>query len=194
MNPITNINQLDFSKRYTYADYMSWQFPERVELLRGKLYTMSPAPNLRHQLVSGNIFGFLWIFLKDKPCRVFSAPFDVRLPVADKKGKKDTVVQPDITVVCNPDVLGKQGCTGVPDLVVEVLSPGNTTKEMRDKFDIYEEAGVKEYWLAHPSDNTVIVYSLNENEKYIGSRHFTIKDTVESSVVRGFDLRLKDIF
>ena len=132
---ITDINQLDFNKKYTYADYLTWQFKERVELIKGRLFRMSPAPNVKHQEIVGDIYGNLWSFLKNKPCRVFVAPFDVRLPNLDENNsKKYTVVQPDVTVICDASKLDEQGCNGAPDLVVEVLSPGNTAKEMNDKF------------------------------------------------------------
>jgi Uma2 family endonuclease len=191
---ITDINQLDLNKRYTYAEYLTWQFKERVELLKGYIFRMSPAPNLKHQRISGDIHGELYIFLKGKSCRTFSAPFDVRLPVSLKKGKTDTVVQPDITVVCNPNILDKQGCNGTPDLVMEILSPGNSKNEMREKFDIYQEAKISEYWLIHPVDESVIVYTLNEEDKYIGSRLYMEDDLVASKVIEGFKLDLAVIF
>jgi Uma2 family endonuclease len=191
---ITDINQLDLNKRYTYAEYLTWQFKERVELLKGYIFRMSPAPNLKHQRISGDIHGELYIFLKGKSCRTFSAPFDVRLPVSLKKGKTDTVVQPDITVVCNPNILDKQGCNGRPDLVMEILSPGNSKNEMREKFDIYQEAKISEYWLIHPVDESVIVYTLNEEDKYIGSRLYMEDDLVASKVIEGFKLDLAVIF
>lgn len=191
---ITDINQLDLNKKYTYADYLTWKFQERVELLKGYISKMSPAPNLEHQRISGDIFGELYIYLKGKSCQVFSAPFDVRLPVSLKKGKTDTVVQPDITVVCDSNILDKQGCNGSPDLVMEVLSPGNSKKEMRDKFNIYQEAKISEYWLIYPLDKSVIVYTLNEEGKYIGSRPYTEDDLIASDVLKGFSLDLSIVF
>ncbi|MDV7396126.1 Uma2 family endonuclease, partial [Arthrospira platensis SPKY1] len=106
-------------------------------------------------------------FFHKKPCQVFHAPFDVRLP---KKGQPEvyTVVQPDLCVVCDQGKLDEKGCMGAPDLVVEILSPGNTHREMREKYEVYEEAGVKEYWLVSPWDKTVLVYVLNEEGIFIG--------------------------
>jgi Uma2 family endonuclease len=165
--PITDYAQLDPDKLYTYADYLKWKFQERVELIRGKIFRMSPAPNSRHQIISGNIFVKIWNYLEGNPCRVFAAPFDVRLPVP--KGEKPyTVVQPDLCVICDPEKLDDQGCNGAPDLVIEILSPGNSSKEMRDKYAVYEEAGVREYWIVDPEREAVIAYVLNEQGTYIG--------------------------
>lgn len=194
MKSITNINQLDFSKYYTYTDYLTWKFSERVELIKGKVLRMSPAPSMKHQAVVGNIFGEMHAYFKGKKCKVFVAPFDVRLPVSVQEGKTDTVVLPDVTVVCNPKLLEKQGCNGVPDLVIEVLSPGNTKKEMRDKFSLYEESGIQEYWLVHPADESLIKFSLSEEGKYIGSSFYTLDDTVVTPILPGFVLKLEEVF
>ena len=191
---ITDINQLDPTKKYTYADYLTWRFKERVELIKGKLFKMSPAPNRKHQRIVMNISGLIWTFLKKHKCQVFVAPFDVRLPVPKNSDKDYTVVQPDITVVCDESKLDEQGCNGAPDLAVEVLSPGNTQKEMRDKFDIYEEAGVREYWIVDPAQEYLIIYSLNGNDQYIGSRPYGKGMSVSSQVLEGFTLDLDEIF
>ena len=194
---ITDINQLDFSKRYTYADYLKWRFEERVELFKGYIYKMSPAPNFRHQKIATQLTGEIYYFLKGKKCQVFGAPFDVRLPLLKKKQKRkknDTVVQPDITVVCDESKLDKQGCNGAPNIVVEVLSPGNTKKEMKNKYELYEEAGVQEYWLVHPHDNNVMVFVLGESGKYQIYKIYTEDDTLESPTLKGFQLNLAEIF
>lgn len=150
--PITKLQQLDLSGYYTYTDYLTWRFKERVELIKGMIFKMSPAPNMNHQRISAELFGALFIHLKGHKSKIFHAPFDVRLPVSLKKGKVDTVVQPGICVVCDEKKLEKQGCNGAPDLVVEILSPGNTKTEMGDKYLVYEESGVKEYWLIDPAN------------------------------------------
>ena len=140
---ITSIHQLDYKKKYTYGDYILWQFQERVELLKGYLFPMA-APNVRHQQVSLNLTLVLGNFLEKSHCQLFSAPFDVRLPLPPNrvKGNKiDTVVQPDLCVICDTNKLDKQGCIGAPDLIVEILSPGNSKREMKDKFELYQEAG-----------------------------------------------------
>lgn len=167
MATITNINQLDMANGiYTYADYLLWKFEERVELLKGRVFKMSPAPSRKHQEVSGKLYIELAAIFKKGNCNLYYAPFDVRLPLKnEKKGQIHTVVQPDLCVVCDPSKLDDKGCLGAPDLVVEILSPGNSKKELKNKFEIYEEAGVPEYWVIYPNEESIHVYVL-ENEKY----------------------------
>jgi Uma2 family endonuclease len=141
---ITDISQLDPKGYYTYQDYLSWHFKERVELLLGRIFKISPAPSMRHQQISRNLTVELHSQLKVKGCQVFAAPFDVRLPVSRQKGTADTVVQPDLCVICDPNNIDERGCKGAPDLVVEILSPGNTRKEMKEKFELYEASLVQE--------------------------------------------------
>ncbi|MDO5104955.1 Uma2 family endonuclease [Capnocytophaga sp.] len=167
MATITNINQLDVANGvYTYADYLLWKFEERVELLKGKIFKMSPAPSLRHQKISMNLSGLLWQFFKGKKCQLFSAPFDVRLPKKNEKGDQiHTVVQPDLCVICDENKLDERGCIGAPDLIIEILSPGNSKKEMKNKFELYQESGVEEYWIVNPTDENILVNVL-EDGKY----------------------------
>jgi Uma2 family endonuclease len=179
---------------YTYADYLTWQMDEMVELIKGKIFKQAAAPRVNHQRLSLKISNELFNFLKGNKCEVFAAPFDVRLPVKSKKHEDiDTVVQPDICVVCDPDKLDELGCIGAPDLVVEILSPGNNKKELQNKYEVYEESGVKEYWVIHPNECTLLIYTL-VNEKYIASRLFTIGDIVKSNAVAGFELDLTEVF
>ncbi len=194
---ITDINQLDLSKRYTYVDYLSWKFKERVELMKGYIHKMSPAPNVRHQRISGKFFLVIGNYLENSHCQVFSAPFDVRLPLPksqQKKGKIDTVVQPDLCVICDPAKLDEQGCNGAPDLVIEILSPGNTKKEMKDKLLIYQEAGISEYWLVDPEHSFLISYQLNQAGKYIGTTPYTDEDEVSSIVLKKLKIDLSKVF
>lgn len=188
---ITDFHQLDLSKQYTYVDYLSWQFNERVELLRGWVFKMSPVPNVQHQRISGAIFSALYHYLADSPCQVFSAPFDVRLPLPPEKGnseKVDTVVQPDICVICDPKKLDSQGCLCAPDIVVEILSPGNTRREMKDKLELYQNAAVLEYWVVDPDHEFVLVYSPDASGQYVGSVPFTEGTVLFSKVLPGFRL------
>jgi len=185
---------LDINKLYTYADYFKWQFEERVELIKGKIFKMSPAPNFNHQVLAGEIYGTFRDFLKKQPCRTFVAPFDVRLPRKSKEDKEIyTVVQPDVCVVCDPSKYDKRGCIGAPDIVVEVLSPGNNEKDLKNKFDIYEESGVQEYWIVSPSDKTFLVNRLAEG-RYITSRPMVAGDIVTTAILPGFSLDLKELF
>lgn len=168
---ITSIEQLDLSKKYSYADYLLWQFEERLELIKGKIFAMSPAPSLRHQVIAREVIFELRDYFKDHSCQLFFAPFDVRLPIKDANiadKKVYNVVQPDLCLICDKSKLDKKGCIGAPDLIVEILSPGNSKKEMLNKFQLYEEAGVREYWIVEPQNETVFVYYLNEEGKYIG--------------------------
>jgi len=151
---------------FTYADYCHWPDDERWELIDGEAYAMA-APGLAHQTVVGELFRQIANYLVGKPCRPFVAPFDVRLPRLDE-GDKDTttVVQPDITVVCDPTKLDERGCRGAPDWVIEVLSPSTAAKDQIQKLAAYERAGVQEVWLVHPTDRVVIIYTLTADGGY----------------------------
>ena len=165
--PVTDLSQLDPTKTYTYADYLTWQFEESVELIKGKLMRPMAGPSRLHQVYSGNIYFQVRQLLKNNFCQVYTAPFDVRLTTAGANGDEQirTVVQPDICVVCDRAKLDDRGCLGAPDWIVEILSPGNTARDTRSKFDLYEESGVLEYWIVFPGVKTVAVYVL-ENEQY----------------------------
>ncbi|WP_114751543.1 Uma2 family endonuclease [Pleomorphovibrio marinus] len=180
---------------YTYADYLSWQIDEMVELIRGKVFRQAAAaPRRIHQEVSMILANRFYEFLRGKPCKVYPAPFDVRLPVASRRHEDiDTVVQPDLCVVCDPDKLDELGCVGAPDLIVEILSPGNNKKELQLKYEVYEASGVKEYWVIHPDERTLLIYTL-DGGKYRSSRLFTLGDRVSSQAVPGFELELDDVF
>ncbi len=185
---------LDINKVYSYADYFKWKFEERVELIRGYIFKMSPAPNRRHQRISMFMGNALYNFLHGKKCEVYTAPFDVRLPRKSTDDKEIiTVVQPDICVICDPSKLDKRGCLGAPDIVVEILSPGNNTKELKNKYEVYEEAGIKEYWVVSPQDNTFVAYTLT-NGRYQPSRIMVAGDVVTSTVLEGFSLDLTELF
>ena len=194
---ITDINDLDFSKKYTYADYLTWQFKERVELIKGYVFRMSTTSNMYHQKISGNLHGIIWSFLRKKKCRIFSAPFDVRLPLPSKKrkgNKVNTVVQPDLTVVCNEKKLDQQGYIGIPNLVIEVLSPGNAKRETKDKFNLYEHAKIPEYWLVDPEHEFIIKYVLNKKGNYISGAPYTEGMILESNALKGLKIEVDDIF
>ncbi len=180
---------------YSYADYLTWKIDDMMELIRGKAFKWAAAaPGMSHQKVSLRLASALFTFLKGKPCQVFQAPFDVRFPVKSKKSDEiDTVLQPDLCVVCDESKLDEAGCIGAPDLVVEILSPGNNRKELKLKYEVYEESGVKEYWVIHPTEQTLLVYTL-VNGKYQPSGLFVAGDVVESTCIEGFKLNLEEIF
>ena len=180
--------------RYTYADYLKWRFEEQVELIKGKIFKMSPAPKRIHQEVSGDVFNLLKNFLRGQKCKVYIAPFDVRLPVKSKKNEDIiTVVQPDICVICDPSKLDEAGCIGAPDIIVEVLSKGNTKKELQNKYEVYEESGVKEYWIIYPEQQSLLVYTLVDG-KYQPSRLLTKGDKLTTPILQGFVLDLDEVF
>lgn len=187
-------SDLDLDKTYSYSDYLKWELEERLELIKGKIFKMTPAPSSFHQTVSGNIYGTIWNFLKGKPCMVFAAPFDVRLARIKNEQEILTVVQPDICVVCDKSKIDEKGCLGAPDIVVEILSPGNNKKELRNKFEVYEEAEVQEYWIVHPTEMTFTRYILDENKRYQPTRLLVGGDQVTTSVLPGFVLKLDEVF
>jgi Uma2 family endonuclease len=153
------------SRYHSYGDYLTWPDDVRYELINGDAYLMAPAPDLVHQDVAGEIYLQARLALKDKPCRAFIAPVDVRLPKQDEADEYiDTVVQPDVLVVCNPDKLDRRGVRGAPDWIVEVLSPSTAGHDQIRKRQLYECHGVREYWLIHPVDRVLTVYRLIDNE------------------------------
>ena len=164
MPPITDISQLDLNKRYTYADYLAWQLDEFVELIKGRIFRMSPAPQSAHQTISFNLGGAIRQLVRGNTCRGFAAPFDVRLTTAGPNGDDQitTVVQPDLCVVCDPTKIDRKGCLGAPDWIIEILSPGNPSHDTKNKFDLYEESGVGEYWIVFPGEQTVSVFLLED--------------------------------
>ncbi|WP_316805494.1 Uma2 family endonuclease [Pedobacter nototheniae] len=192
--PIQKFEDIDASLTYSYGDYLKWLFDDRVELIKGKVFKMSPAPSRVHQEISINIINLLSNFLNRKECKVYCAPFDVRFP---KESIADaaiyTVLQPDICVICDKSKLDERGCVGAPDLIVEILSPGNNKKELLHKYKIYEEFGVKEYWVVSQSDQTILIYTLKEG-KFYPSKIFTLSEKITSSVLSGFEVLLDDIF
>ena len=162
--------QLDYNKRYTYADYLTWLDDKMRELVNGFVKLMSPAPTSLHQIINGSLFGNLQdIVDKSKSnCFVFHAPFDVRLPQNGETAddKIYTVVQPDICVVCDLSKIDKRGCLGAPDLIVEIQSPTTAKYDLNEKFNLYEKSGVKEYWVVFPYDETIQVFLLQPDGKY----------------------------
>ncbi|RYD72249.1 MAG: Uma2 family endonuclease [Sphingobacteriales bacterium] len=193
--PVRQFSDIDASQTYSYANYLNWLFEERVELIKGKIFKMSPAASRVHQEISRNIFNPLVNFLKKENCKVYSAPFDVRLPNGSKEDKDVfTVLQPDICVICDKSKLDYRGCIGAPDIVVEILSPGNNKKELLNKYQVYEEFGVKEYWVVSQSDQSILIYTLNDSGKFQPSKIFTLSEKITSTVLPGFELLLDEVF
>ncbi len=180
---------------YSYADYLTWPMDLVAELIQGRLFKKAAAaPNRIHQRVSLKLSVKLYQFLEGKTCQVYEAPFDVRFPKDSKEDHRIfDVVQPDICVVCDPSILDQRGCIGSPDLIVEILSPGNSKLELKQKFDLYESREVKEYWIIQPEHQTMTIYTW-VNGTYLPSRLFTTGDVIESQVVKGFKLDLEEFF
>jgi Uma2 family endonuclease len=190
------VKEPDLSGSYTYSDYLSWRWSEMVELIQGKIYKMS-APTSTHQTVTGELFRQIANHLKGKKCKVFVAPFDVRLPKSIYKKQDDeitTVVQPDICVICNPTKIDEKGCLGAPDWIIEILSKNTSQKDLREKFEVYQEAGVYEYWIVHPNEQTVFIYLL-ESGKYKSTDHPYVKgDKVASLTLPELEIDLGEVF
>jgi Uma2 family endonuclease len=179
-------------RRFTYSDYKGWELDEgeRFELIDGTAYAMS-APNDSHQAILTELIIQIGGYLRGKPCKVRPAPYDVRLFYAEDESD-DTVVQPDISVICDEKKRGPEGCRGAPDLVVEILSPSNTADEYVRKFNLYREAGVREYWIVSPASKTVQSFVL-QNGAYTGTV-YNSGATIPSAVLAGLSVTLQDVF
>ena len=178
----------DELKRYRYKDIEHWE--GQWELIGGVPYSMSPAPLRRHQEIVGDIYVALRNFLKDSSCKVYVAPFDVRLSEEDNYENPDTVVQPDISVFCNLQQLDDKGAKGAPLLVVEVLSKSTMKKDRFEKMRIYKQYGVKEYWLVEPNYNSIELYRLQEQNINETSYIFEDGQEAQSFVLEGFTFKL----
>jgi Uma2 family endonuclease len=194
--PITSISQLDPNGTYTYADYLTWQFEELVELVRGKIMRRMSAPTDRHQAVVGELHLIFGNHLRRQACQVRVAPYDVRLPRRGTTANQAiyTVVQPDICVICDPGKIEPRGCLGAPDLIAEVLSPGISSRDWKDKFDLYEEAGVGEYWIVGPFDQDISVFVLDDTGRYRLSGEYAGPSPVPCATLPGLALDWSDIF
>ena len=166
MKPITDIPQLDLKKQYTYADYLTWRFEERVELINGWLYRLGTAPRLTEKNVITNLWIEIYRFFETKDVEVYHELFDIRLTKHKVQNHKiNTVVQADISVICGLDKLVDAGCLGAADHIVEVLSDDTAKKDYNEKFNLYEENKVKEHWIANPATKNIEIFSLID-EKY----------------------------
>jgi Uma2 family endonuclease len=180
------------NRKFTYADYKSWELKqgERFELIYGEAYAMA-APNTAHQRIVTQLTGEFYAFFKDKTCEVFTAPFDVRL-FYEADESDDTVVQPDLVVVCDPEKLGPEGCRGAPDMAVEILSPSNTAIEMNRKLKLYQEAGIREYWTVDPENKYIGTYRL-QGDIYV-LQAYRVRDTAEPAIFPGLQVELSALF
>ena len=175
-------------KHYTYADYLTWPDDARYELIDGEAFLMAPAPLIEHQEVAGEVYHQLRNQLDGKSCRPYIAPVDVRLPRTDEADAAiDTVVQPDVLVVCDPGKVDRRGVRGAPDWLLEVLSPSTAAHDQIAKRRTYERAGVREYWLVHPGDRTLTVYALIDGQ-YGRPEIYELKDATPIGVLPGVSI------
>lgn len=179
---------LDLNKRYTYADYLTWMDDKRRELFNGFIKMMTPAPSRLHQRISANLIRVYGNYLFDKKCEVYHAPSDVRLPtnISSKKDRQIlTVVQPDIYIICDLSKMDEKGCLGAPDLIIEIVSPKNSKRDIKDKFEIYQKHGVREYWIVNPNDENVNVFVLDDSGKYKLVGMYAGDDKIPVNIFKG---------
>jgi Uma2 family endonuclease len=190
------------TEHWTYADYLTWPVDERWEIIDGTAYpwhgthAMSPGPATHHQSVSFEIARQFGNYLKGKKCRAFAAPLDVCF--SEREGltdeKIETVVQPDLMVVCDTSKLGEKGCSGAPDLVIEITSPSTGSKDLTLKFDLYQRHGVKEYWIIQPAEQTVMVFKIAEDGLYGKPERYGGDDKVSVPLLGDLVIDLKEVF
>ena len=180
--------------RYTFADVLSWDEDERIEIIDGEAFMMA-TPSRIHQEISGELFRQLANFLEGKQCRVYPAPFGVRLFARDGDGPEDvdTLVEPDISVVCDRSKLDQHGCKGAPEMVIEILSPSTLRHDRLVKLNLYQQAGVREYWIVDPDNQSVLVFTLGGHVLEI-REDYGREDVAKVSVLDGCFLELSKVF
>lgn len=189
------LEDLDLTKSYTYADYLTWKFEEYVELIKGKVFKMTPAPLSYHQVILGNLHLPFRLYFKGQKCKVFLAPFDVRLPqnLGDGNEKIVSVVQPDLCVICDINKIDERGCNGAPDLIVEIISKSTAKKDLDEKFHLYEENGVQEYWTVF-QDKAVTVYNLIDGKYVQQEDQYLPGETIKVKLFPDLEIKTDDIF
>jgi Uma2 family endonuclease len=190
--PDGTYTSLNAGEEYTYLDYLKWKFLDRVELIRGKIVKMSPAPGSSHQRALRDIYYYFDQHFRGKVCELFYAPLDVRLPVPSEK-HENTVVQPDLLVVCDSTKIDRKGCNGAPDMVLEIVSPGRSRHDLKVKFGLYEESGVKEYWIVQPAERCILIFYLQDG-KYIGLPPFTEGDMAKGVLFEDLEVPVTEVF
>ena len=196
MPAITSLAQLDPNGIYTYADYLTWKFDEFVELIKGKVSRPMAGASWRHQHLSKRFEYEIESFLRRSPCQMYHAPFDVRLTRSAGPGdaQVQTVVQPDIFVVCDPGKLDERGCIGAPDWIIEIVSPGNLKHDTITKFGLYEENGVREYWVVFPGEQTVLAYVLDAHGRYEVAGEYAAPGPMPVAVLPGLAVEWAEVF
>jgi Uma2 family endonuclease len=189
----SNAEEPDLAGYYNYADYLQWSFEGMVELINGKIFKMASAPSTKHQTVSLNLAIEIGNYLKKEACKLFVAPFDVRLSKFKEDKLIDSVVQPDLCIICDESKLDDYGCNGAPDLIVEIVSPNNSKYDVDTKFRLYQEAGVMEYWIVQTEMKTVLVYRLQDGV-YVGSKPFSEGEIIESPLFPEMKIAVDEVF
>lgn len=181
--------------RYTFADVLTWDESERAEIIDGEVVMMAPPPSSTHQEISMELSSQLHTYLKGKKCKVYAAPFAVRLFEMDGDNPEDidTMVEPDISIVCDPGKIDKHGCKGAPDMVVEILSPSTQRHDRFIKFSLYQRAGIREYWLVDPDSKTVQSFIL-EDGHYSVKEFGTAGDKMTVNVLEDCIIDLSELF
>jgi Uma2 family endonuclease len=188
---------LDLNKRYTYADYLTWIDDKRRELFDGIVKLMTPAPSRKHQKISAHFVKVFGVFLERNQCEVYHAPSDVRLPKNKNNDNEAiyTVVQPDLYVVCDLSKLDEKGCLGAPDFIIEIVSPGSSKRDTKDKFEIYQQHGVREYWIVNPNDENATVFVLDEKGKFQFKGIFADDEKIPVHIFNGdLEIDLAEVF
>ena len=178
------VQALSTDKKYTYDEYEKLDDDNRYELLDGVIFLMTP-PLRIHQEIGGELYRSLGNFLAGKPCKVYIAPFLVRLD-------NNTALEPDLAVVCDKSKLDAKGCFGAPDMVIEILSPSTASYDKVLKFNKYLEAGVREYWIVDPSDKIVSVHILRDGEYIV--RSYGETDSIPVFILDGFEISMKEVY
>lgn len=182
-------------EHYTYADYLEWDTDKRYELIYGEAI-MKSSPSSTHQRISRKIFRQIEDFLDGKPCEPFYAPLDVRLfeKEGDSNDYVDTVVQPDIFVVCDQKKIDEYGIKGAPDLIIEILSPSNFRHDRIVKLNLYNEAGVREYWIVDPTNKSVQVFLPDKDGKLWIHEEYYPSDDAKVNILEGCVINLDKVF
>lgn len=179
---------------YTYGHVLAWSEHERWEIIQGVPYAMTPAPTIRHQEVAGALYRILGNYLLGRACRVFIAPLDVLLTEGHELDEQiQTVIQPDVFVVCDKSKLDERRCKGAPDLIIEVLSPTTARKDRREKFLLYEKHGVKEYWLVEPDSKLITAFILKDDQ-YGRPNIYSDEEEMKTSVFPDLIVNLAEVF
>ena len=183
------------NERYTYADYLTWPEDERWEIIDGVAY-MQAAPTPTHQEILMELARQIANYLTGKPCKVYPAPFCVRLTKDDERKNEGItkVVEPDITVVCDKSKIDEKGCNGAPDMIIEIVSPSSTKRDRFIKFNAYEKAGIKEYWIVEPDVKIVSVFVLQHNGSYGRQNVYSEEDQIQVNLFPNLTIDLKSIF